>query len=143
MTGLGQLHTTGAHGAARHGLAFGRKVQEGQWLGMIGECARVFEIPAGAEGTALAPEHGDRCIRIGVERLEGRDQSDRAVRIHRVACFGATVDDRRDRPIALHSYAHVMSPPLPVVPQPEGSGLFASWKGKASSMKQASAAHRA
>src|SRR6266542_1957522 len=60
----------------------------------IAERAGELEIPAGAERTALAPQHRHACGIVGVEFPEGRRQRVRAVGIHRVARFRKpAVDD--------------------------------------------------
>jgi hypothetical protein len=47
-----------------------------------------FQVPAGAEGAALAPEHGDVGGRIAVELEEGRHQLVGAPGVHGIAGLG-------------------------------------------------------
>lgn len=69
--------------------------------------ARVLEVPAGAEGAALAPQHRDARLRIAVEGLQLLDQRVGAVRVHRVARFvEAAVDHGPHRTILLGSHGH-------------------------------------
>ena len=72
----------------------------------IGEGLRIFQVPAGAEGTAFAPEHDRGDVRVGVELPEGLRQRDGAVRVHGIACLGAAVDHGRDLAFALDADGH-------------------------------------
>ena len=65
-----------------------------------------FQVPAGAEGTALAPEHGDIGFAVSIELLEGRSQRVGACRIHGVARLGAAVDHGPDAAGFFDAHAH-------------------------------------
>jgi hypothetical protein len=93
--GLGQLKPRRPQGPARGAAAVLGEVEGADGVAQI-EVGDRLEVPAGAEGAALAPEHGDAGGFVGIELLEGGDQCVGALRVHGVARLGASVDDGPD-----------------------------------------------
>src|SRR6185436_3848069 len=65
-----------------------------------------LEVPAGAEGAALAPEHSHVGALVGIELLECRHQGVGAPGVHGVARLGAAVDDGPDGAGLLDANGH-------------------------------------
>ena len=83
------------------------QVLEGVFAGLQG--AHIFQIPAGTEGTAGAPKHGDTSLGVIVEFQEGLDQGIAGFRVDGVPGLGPIVDDGGDGAVLLHSYCHWIS----------------------------------
>src|SRR5439155_21508000 len=114
---------------ALEGLAFAKRAGE-------------FEIPAGAERAALAPQHGDACRIVGVEFPEGLHQRVRAVGVHRVARFRKpAVDDGPHRTLLFDPDHFASSLTVLICVQPSRSST-PSGQGTAPASCEAASARR-
>jgi hypothetical protein len=96
----GDVAAIGAVGLAPGNIKFAERV-----LGV--QRGDELEVPAGAERPALAPEHRDGGLGIGVELEKGLGQRIGAVGVHGIAGFRAGMDDGPDGAVPLDTHAHV------------------------------------
>ena len=108
ITGLRQLQARGAQRPARRLAAVLGKIDVADGVALI-EARDRLEVPAGAEGPALAPEHRHVGALVLVELLERRHQRVGADRVHGIARLGTAVNDGPDTAGLLDANAHVSS----------------------------------
>ena len=127
MTGLNNSRRVGPSGPRGAGAALVPKASPSMISASkrsVGEGRRVFQVPPGAERTALTLEHGGEGGGLAVERLERLDQGIRAVRVHGVAGFYAAVDRGPDRTGLLHPNRHRFLPNATLLILDKAAALF-------------------
>ena len=112
ITGFDSSSRDGPSGP-RGGLAAVLGEVEGADRIVLVEVRHRLQVPAGAEGAALAPEHRDMGAVVGIELLEGRHQIVGAPGVHGVARLGAAVDDGPDGAGFLDANGHGVSSGVP------------------------------